>query len=99
MSRKKFDSLPKAARDLIMKHSGETFSRQFGAFWDRVQEGDRKPVVASGKHIAYVVPEQEIAKWSKVLNGVSEKWVKDTVDGGVILQAYREELAKSAAKK
>ena len=99
MSRKKFDSLPKAARDLIMKHSGEAFSRQFGAFWDRVQEGDRKPVVASGKHSAYVVSEQEVAKWSKVLNGVTEKWVKDTADGGVILQAYREELTKSGARK
>ena len=99
MSRKKFDSLPKAARDLIMKHSGEAFSRQFGAFWDRVQDGDRKPVVASGKHSAYVVSEQEVAKWSKVLNGVTEKWVKDTADGGVILQAYREELAKSGARK
>ncbi len=99
MSRKKFDSLPKAARDLILKNSGEKFSRDFGAFWDRVQDSDRKAVVASDKHHAYVASAQEVKKWSKTLQGVSEKWAKDTPDGAVILAAYREELAKSARGK
>ena len=98
MSRKKFDSLPKAARDLIIKHSGEQFSRQFGVFWDRVQADDRKTVVASEKHHAYVASAQDVKKWSRALQGVSEKWAKDTPDGAVILQAYREELAKSARR-
>ncbi len=98
MSRKKFDSLPKPARDLIMKHSGEEFSRQFGAFWDRVQAEDRKTVLASDKHHAYVAGPQEVAKWSKALEGVADRWTKETPGAASILQAYRQELAKSGAK-
>lgn len=98
MSRKKFDSLPKAARDLIMKHSGEQFSRQFGIFWDRVQTDDRKLVLASDKHHAYVAGPQEVAKWSKVLEGVADRWTKQTPEAAALLQAYRQELAKSGGK-
>ncbi len=98
MSRKKFDSLPKPARDLIMKHSGEQFSRQFGVFWDRVQADDRKRVLASDKHHAYVAGPQEIAKWSKVLQGVADRWTKQTPEAASILQAYRQELSKSGGK-
>ena len=98
MSRKKFDSLPKPARDLIMKHSGEQFSHQFGVFWDRVQADDRKLVLASDKHHAYVAGPQEIAKWSKVLEGVADRWTKQSPEAVSILQAYRQELAKSGSK-
>ena len=99
MSRKTYDALPKPARDLIARHSGERFSQRFGAFWDRVQAEGRKSVVATGKHVVNVVPVKESPKWAKALNGVTEKWLSDTPDGAVIHQAYRDELARAGARK
>ncbi len=99
MAKKIFDELPAAAREVIQKHSGESLSREYGAFWDRVQQEARAKTVAMPKHSVSVLAAQDAARGAKALGAVSDAWLKDTAGGAEILKAFREELAKVEGRK
>lgn len=98
MSKKKWQDLPPAARDVLSRESGESFSRDWGRFWDRVQKQGRDSVAASPKHTIHVLPAEEERRWEAALAKVSEGWVKDTPGGAAILQTFRDELRKAAVQ-
>lgn len=99
MAKKAFDELPAAAREVIQKNSGEALSREYGAFWDRVQLEARNRTAGLPKHSLSVLSAQDSARGSKALSTVTDTWIKDTAGGADILKAFREELARIEARK
>lgn len=98
MAKKKWDALPAAARELLAAHSGESFSRDWGRFWDRVQKQGRDKVAASPKHTIHALSPQEEKRWAGALSSVNETWVKETRGGAAVLQAFREELGRAGTQ-
>lgn len=99
MARKKFDSLSPAAKAVLVEHSGEAFTRRFGAFWDRIQAQARSDLVKSAKHTVTVVSATEAARHGKAMSAVTEQWTKDTPGGEAALQTFRAALTNIAAGK
>ncbi|MBL8385955.1 MAG: TRAP transporter substrate-binding protein [Burkholderiales bacterium] len=99
MARKAFDELPAGARDVIQKNSGEALSREYGAFWDRVQLEARNRTAGLPRHTLGVLSAQDAARGAKALSAVTDSWVRDTPGGAEILKAFREELSRIEARK
>lgn len=99
MSRKKFDSLPARAREILMANSGEAQSRFMGAFWDRVYiEGKNNVIKAGGHEIVRLTAEQEAA-WRKKAEAIAADWATSTPGGEKALATFQAELAKVKAGK
>jgi len=98
MAKKRYDALPAAGRKVIDDNSGEAQSRQFGVFWDSVQDEGRQMVKAlGGKHtIVTFTPEQEKVVREKIAP-ITAEWAKDTPGGDKALSTFRELLAKVKA--
>lgn len=93
MSKKGYAKLPAGGRRAIDANSGESFSRSFGKFWDRVGKGGRAAVLKMPGHTSASMPSNEVAKWREKIVPVVEDWKKSTPDGARVLKAFRTEIA------
>lgn len=99
MSKKKWDSLPQAVRDVFAKHMGEQASREFGEFWAWSDKFGRSLVEGKpGHEIVDLTPEQEAA-WNAKIDPIVANWASSTPDGGPVLAKYKQLLADVAAGK
>ncbi len=77
IAKTRWDSLPAAAKKVIDKEEGETFSRALGKFWDGVAVSTRARVAKiPGHHIVEATPAQK-ANIQKVVDRITAGWVKD----------------------
>ncbi len=98
MSKKKWATLPEAARKIIMDNSGEKQSRAFGAFWDAVNEEGRAMVRARGeKHTIVNFTPEQTAQWRQKVQPVTDDWAKSTAGGDKVLDAFKSNIAKAQA--
>src|SRR5262245_26482050 len=74
MSRKKYDSLPPAARPAIDTVGGEALSREFGKYLADQAEASRKPIAASGKHTIKTLADAEIKTLEPKLGPLVDEW-------------------------
>ena len=93
INRKKYDSLPDAAKAAIDKHSYAPLSAKFGL---KTQEEWQKSRNLVNDSTTTLSREQE-AEWKKRLASVADEWTKDVPDGAKVLEAFRGEVA--AARK
>jgi TRAP-type C4-dicarboxylate transport system substrate-binding protein len=98
MTRKKYASLPEAARKAIDENAGETLSRQFGKFMDGESDLMRTPVAADPKKhtIVHLTPEQ-FAGWKPKAEAMIADWVAQSPVRGPLLAKFREILAQVRA--
>jgi TRAP-type C4-dicarboxylate transport system substrate-binding protein len=94
MNRKKWDSLPAAAKAAIDKYSYLPFSQTLGraadAEWAR-SRGTLKDVST--------LPDSEEGRWQKLVVPVAEQWARETPDGAKVLEAFRAEVAAFESRK
>jgi TRAP-type C4-dicarboxylate transport system substrate-binding protein len=98
MTRKKYNSLPAAARKALDENSGEALTRQFGKFMDGESDLMRNPVAADPKKhtIVHLTPDQ-LAKWKPKVDAVIADWVAQNPARGPLLAKFREILAQVQA--
>lgn len=99
MNRKKLESLPAAAQEIIRKHSGAPLTRKFGDVHFAVQD-KMLAVTKKREGHSFVFPSAaELAEWDATLKPVVEDWVKSHPRGKELFAALNEELAKYRAGK
>lgn len=98
MSRKKFDSLPDAAKKALMDNAGEAQTRAMGEFIAGQANTNRTPMLSDAKHkVVQLTPDQAKALEAKIAP-IREAWIKERGTGGTeVIQAYQKAHTDSAA--
>jgi TRAP-type C4-dicarboxylate transport system substrate-binding protein len=99
MSKKKFQSLPAPVQKILTDNSGETPSREFGKFWDRIAAETRQRVAAMPGHTYVEFTPEQTAKWKARLDPITEEWAKNTPGGEKALAIYRKNITEVKAGK
>jgi len=92
MNKDSYAKLPEKGRKVIDRLGGLQFSQLMGRAVDAMND-DGKNFTKSGKDqtISTLTPAAE-ADWRKLLQPVTDEWVKATPDGAKVLAAYRAEI-------
>jgi len=99
MAKKKFDSLPPEVQKILMANAGEKESRDFGKFWDSVNDEWReKTGKLPGHTLLKLTPAQDKA-WHDRVETVTNAWAKSTPGGEKLLATYRQILSDVRAGK
>jgi len=99
MAKKRYESLSAAARKALDDNTGEAPVREFGLFWDRIDEEARAGVKAMPGHTVKTMTPAEFAPWRERVEPTLADWVKETPNGGKVLETFRAEIAKAAAAR
>jgi TRAP-type C4-dicarboxylate transport system substrate-binding protein len=97
MNKASYDRLPPEAKAAIDKYSGEPFARAIGTVVRNDDLRAHREVEALPGHDFIVAGADKLAEWKKHIQPAIDNWVRDTPDGIVLLQAFREEIAKIRA--
>jgi len=102
MNKGKFEALPKADQDAIMKVSGEQFARLAGAGWDRADREGRVAIKEAGGTIKECSP-QLVAELRKITERLERDYGAKMdamgIDGAGSIRFFRAEVARVAAGK
>ena len=102
MNKGKFEALPKADQDAIMKVSGEQFARLAGAGWDRADKEGRAAMKEAGGTIKECSP-QLVAELRKITERLEADYGARMdamgIDGAGSIRFFRAEVARVAAEK
>jgi TRAP-type C4-dicarboxylate transport system substrate-binding protein len=90
MSKKKFDSLPEAARKVLTANSDEATTLAYSHHFDNQWLDARKPVAASDKQTIVQLSPEQTAKWRSKSDSLLQEWTKSRTDGEQTLAKYRE---------
>lgn len=97
MSKKTWESLPQAAKDVLAKHMGEAQSRAFGEYWDGIDGFGRSLIMGKPGHEIVVPTKEEMETVRQKTAGVLDGWKK--IPGAeAVLAKYNELLAAQQAK-
>jgi len=93
ISRDVWDGLSEQSREVIMRHSGEAFSRATGVRVDRMHNGVRTGIVNNPAHTVVSLSPEQDAMWRERLAPISDNWIAQTAGGEAFLSAYRDAIA------
>jgi len=93
MSKKKYESLPPAAKKALDDNSGEAATLAFAKSIDSQGIANRQKAASSAKHKIVQLNAAQVASWSKAVEPVIDQWTKDWPGGDKVLAAYRKFLA------
>lgn len=97
ISRDVWDGLSETAREIIMRHSGEGYSRAAATRVDGVHAAIRGGIANNPAHtVVSLSPEQEAA-WQERVAPITETWTAQVAGGVEFLDAYRAQIAAVAA--
>ncbi len=99
MSKKRWDGLTPAARDVLRKNMGENVSRKFGEYWDWADVGGRKMTEAKGGHTIVELTDAQKADWHNKAEPLLEKWAASRPNGAAVKKRFQEILAAVKAGK
>ncbi len=92
MAKKQWNALPAAAQKVFEKDSGESYSREFGEFWDEVaKEGEQSTLKKPGQTLLHLTAAQQ-ESWHKRVAPVIEEWAKAEPGRQKVLDTYRKLL-------
>jgi TRAP-type transport system periplasmic protein len=94
MSKASYDKLPPAGKKAIDENSGLGFSRALGNNTSEHGFATAKTIGALPGQTVKALSTEQKARWAKVLQPVTDNWVKATPDGAAILAAYKAAIAK-----
>jgi TRAP-type C4-dicarboxylate transport system substrate-binding protein len=97
MSKKKFASLPEAARDALRSNSGEEESRRLGHHMKQELVTQREQVRALPNHKIVVPADAQAQRLKARLAAITAEWAANTPGGDKILTTYRE-LLRAASR-
>lgn len=97
VSKKKYEALSPAGREVIDRYSGDAFAELAGKAWDKINGEGKAAAIKAGNHI--ITAPKMVIDSVKRLNKVFEaEYIaaakKQGVDGAAVLKFYREEVAK-----
>jgi TRAP-type C4-dicarboxylate transport system substrate-binding protein len=97
MNKEKFNSLPKAAKDAIVKNGGEVFARMAGKGWDRADEEGLKLVRENNNTYREAAPEF-VAKLNELTAKIEADYAADLdklgLKGKQIIAEFRAEVER-----
>ena len=97
ISKAKFDSMPAAAKDILLKHSGLPLVTFYAKTWDAYNDGIEKRLRADPSHTHIDLNEEQTEIWKKALDSATQEWLKTNPKFPALLEMYREEVAKARA--
>ena len=99
MAKKKFDSLPPEVQKILKANAGEQESRDFGKFWDDVNNEWRESTGKLPGHTLLKLTSEQNKAWHDRVETVTNAWAQNQPGGEKILAAYRQILADVKAGK
>ena len=100
MLKKRYESLPPAARAAIDKYSGEAFARRFGNLADGLQISVPEAIVKRGGKNVIVRPDKAVEdEFRKAVSSVATEWRAAKPRNERVYQAFVAELAQVRAGK
>ncbi|MDP1653629.1 MAG: TRAP transporter substrate-binding protein [Rhodocyclaceae bacterium] len=101
MNQAKFNGLPKADQDAIMKVSGENFARMAGKHWDAADTDGLKQMKASQIIVRDASPEL-VAEIKAKTEGLEKAWYDEAkakgIDGAAVMAEFRADIKKLSGK-
>ena len=95
ISKAKFDSMPVAAQDILMKHSGMSLVTFYAKTWDAWNDGIEKRLRDDPSHTHIDLNAEQIEVWKKALESATQEWLKTNPKFPAVLEMYREEVVKA----
>lgn len=89
MSRKKFDSLPAAARKVLENAAGEAQSRAFGVHIFNQGVRASAPVASSDKHKIVQLDARQTKAWQDKFISIRGDWAKERAGGDKVLETFQ----------
>ena len=95
MNRRKFDSMPAQARDILTANSGLDLSIRYSNAWDSYNDGVEARIRKDPSHTNIDLGEEQAAVWKTALDSATQTWLKTNPKFPGLLDLYREEVAKA----
>ena len=87
-----YAKLTPKAKEMLDRHAGSKWSREWGQFWDSVETSGKKLVEAAGPSQQFITLEPaEQRRWQDAAGRATEAWVTKTPNGADILTRFRSE--------
>jgi TRAP-type C4-dicarboxylate transport system substrate-binding protein len=99
MNKDVYAKLPQNVRAAIDRSSYEKMSAIIGIAGHKFDEINREKIKAMEGHTVSQLAPDERERWRKLLEPITEEWVRTTPDGPKVLAAFREEVAKFRREK
>lgn len=99
MNKQSYAKLPPKAKEVVDRNSSEKWSREWGQFWDRVDQEGRQLAQKEKDNTIIHLDRAELQRWRKAIEPVTEEWIRKTPKGMEILKAYRSERDRAASAK
>ena len=90
MSRKKYDSLPPAARKAIADNTGEAFVREAAKHFAGQASRARSAVVSMSNHTIVALPPAQLAALQQKLTPVIDEWIKERPGADKVVASFRD---------
>lgn len=94
MNKAKFDSLPPAAKAILMKYSGDWFAQKFITGYGTYIKSLTQRMKSDPKRVVTQPTKQDMAAAHIVFQRVIAQWVKKSPGNAKLLQAVRTEIAQ-----
>ena len=99
MNKKSFEKLSDKGKKILMAHSGEKLSRDFGAFLDTLNAEIREKTRALKTHTLITLSPSQAKLWQDKVQPINQQWADNTPNGADVLAAYRQEVKNIRAGK
>jgi TRAP-type C4-dicarboxylate transport system substrate-binding protein len=96
MPKAKYNALPADAKKILDANATEKDTREFGVFWDRINDETAAQVKAMPGHTVVQPTAAQLAIWQQRMSTISDNWVKRTPGADAILAKYKQLLAEVA---
>ncbi len=92
ISKRKFDSMPAAAQDILMRHSGLDLLIFCAKAWDNYNDGVEKRIRADPGHTNIDLNPEETELWKKALDSATQVWLATNPKFPALLDLYKAEV-------
>ena len=96
MTKQKYNALPAAVKKIIDANATEKDTRQFGVFWDKVNDETAAEVKGMAGHTVVRPSPAQLKSWQERMQPLTAEWVKATPGGDKVLAAYKKYLTEVA---
>jgi TRAP-type C4-dicarboxylate transport system substrate-binding protein len=97
MGKASYAKLADKGKAAVDANSGLKFTKELGAFWDRINDEGRKLVEQHKGTEIFDLTEAELSRWSKAADPVVADWEKDAPNGAKVLDEFKKQLAHAAS--
>ena len=98
-NRKSFDALPSKAKEIIERNSDEVLSAEIGTVADEQDDRVRAKYRSTPGQVLAQFPPPEEERVRKLVEPLTDNFVKQTPNGAAVLAAYRDQLKEIDAGK